>query len=180
MDTSTNRQLYSKTFGSGTVTPAQSKIVSVSYSEYSGSGNYIYKNLAYSGDTSGTSTSQTYSQTYTASSKPLKVTFYCHPEEVDEPDQPEDDDPIIDDPVVDDPVVTTGEVTIYVRDASTYALLSSAYVSGSGCGGYTNRYGYVSFGGLELGRHTFTASKSGYYSNSGLRHLIHHRLSRSI
>ncbi len=167
MDTSTNRQLYSKTFGSGTVTPSQSKIVSVSYSEYSGSGNYVYENLAYSGDTSGTSTSQTYSQTYTTSSKPLKVTFYCHPEEVDDTDPPEDDDPIIDDPVVEDPVVTTGEVTIYVRDASTYALLSSAYVSGSGCGGYTNRYGYVSFDGLELGRHTFTASKSGYYSNSG-------------
>ena len=167
MDTSTNRQLYSKTFGSGTVTPSQSKIVSVSYSEYSGSGDYVYEYLAYSGDSSGTSTSQSYSQTYTASSQPLKVTFYCHPEEED-------------DIIIEDPGITTGEVTIYVRDASTYALLSSAYVSGSGYGGYTNSYGYVSFDGLELGRHTFTASKSGYYSNSGSVRITESDLSPSI
>lgn len=242
IDSSTGKQLYTKSFGSGTVSSSSSKIVSVSYSEYSGSGNYVYEKLTYSGDTSGTSTSQTYSQTYTATSKPLTVTFYCHPEKDDTPTvttgtitvyvRDAETNALISGASVSgagksgttgstgrvvfnsialgtytftasktgynsgsgqatitaanptttitiyltkntlaggdpDPVPTTGSVTIYVRDAGTYALLSSAYVSGSGYGGYTNSSGYVSFSGLGYGSHTFTASKSGYYSNSG-------------
>ncbi len=237
IDTSTNRQLYSKSFG-GSISGSTSTIVSVSYSEYSGSGNYVYESLKYSGDTTGTSTSQSYSQTYTASSKPLTVTFYCHPEASETKPTTGTITVIVRDAdtnatisgayvsgagkagntgsngkllfkdiafgtytftasksgyndgsgrgtisasspettvtiylnkstVIDDPIVSTGSVTVYVRDASTYALLSSAYVSGSGYGGYTNTSGYVSFSGLSYGTHTFSASKSGYYSNSG-------------
>ena len=146
IDTSTNKQLYTKTFGSGTVSASSSKVVSVSYSEYSGSGNYVYEKLTYSGDTSGTSTSQSYSQTYTVNSKPLTVTFYCHPKEAE---------------------VTTGTITVYVRDAETNALLSGATVSGAGKSGTTGSAGYVKFASIALGTYTFTASKSGYNSNSG-------------
>ncbi len=239
IDTSTNRQLYSKSFG-GSISGSTSTIVSVSYSEYSGSGNYVYESLRYSGDTTGTSTSQSYSQSYTANSKPLTVTFYCHPEEAEttptvttgtitvivrdadtnatisgayvsgagkagntgsngrllfknlafgtytfnasksgyiggsgrgtiSASSPEDTVTIYltkETVEEDDPTPSSGSVTVYVRDADTYELLSSAYVSGSGYGGYTNTYGYVSFSGLSFGTHTFSASKSGYYSNS--------------
>ena len=146
IDTSTNKQLYTKTFGSGTVSASSSKVVSVSYSEYSGSGNYVYEKLTYSGDTSGTSTSQTYSQTYTSTSKPLTVTFYCHPEE---------------------PEVTTGTITVYVRDAETNAVISGATVSGLGKSSTTGTSGYVKFPNIALGTHTFTASKTGYNSGTG-------------
>ncbi len=146
IDTSTNKQLYTKTFGSGTVSASSSKVVSVSYSEYSGSGNYVYEKLTYSGDTSGTSTSQSYSQTYTVNSKPLTVTFYCHPKEAE---------------------VTTGTITVYVRDAETNALLSGATVSGAGKSGTTGSAGSVKFSNIALGTHTFTASKTGYNSGTG-------------
>ena len=252
IDSSTGKQLYSKTFGSGTVSNSSSKVVSVSYSEYSGSSNYVYEKLTYSGDTSGTSTSQTYSQTYTSTSKPLTVTFYCHPKAAEvttgtitvyvrdaetnalisgasvsgagksgttgsggsvkftnialgtytfsasktgynsgtgkstitaaaptttvtiyltknTPIEEEDDD-----------YPVTGSITVYVRDASTYALLSSAYVSGGGYGGYTNSSGYVSFSGMSFGSYTFSASKSGYYSNSGSTTISSTNSSRSI
>ena len=242
IDSSTGKQLYSKTFGSGSVSASSSKVVSVSYSEYSGSGNYVYEKLTYSGDTSGSSTSQSYSQTYTATSKPLTVTFYCHPKEEEKPAvttgtitvyvRDAETNALLSGATVsgvgksgttgaagavkftnialgthtftasktgynsgtgkgtitataptttvtiyltkeapaggqEDDYPVTGGVTIYVRDASTYALLSSAYVSGSGYGGYTNSSGYVSFSGLDYGSHTFSASKSGYYGNSG-------------
>ena len=242
IDSSTGKQLYTKTFGSGSVSASSSKVVSVSYSEYSGSGNYVYEKLTYSGDTSGSSTSQSYSQTYTATSKPLTVTFYCHPKEEEKPAvttgtitvyvRDAETNALLSGATVsgvgksgttgaagavkftnialgthtftasktgynsgtgkgtitataptttvtiyltkeapaggqEDDYPVTGGVTIYVRDASTYALLSSAYVSGSGYGGYTNSSGYVSFSGLDYGSHTFSASKSGYYGNSG-------------
>lgn len=252
IDSSTGKQLYTKTFGNGTIHPSQSKVVSVSYSEYSGSSNYVYEKLTYSGDTSGTSTSQSYSQTYTSSSKPLTVTFYCHPKEAEvtkgtitvyvrdaetnallsgasvsgagksgttgsagyvkfasialgtytftasktgynsgtgkgtitatasstsvtiyltkeTPIEEEDDD-----------YPTTGSVTVYVRDANTYALLTSAYVSGGGYGGYTNSYGYVSYSGLDYGSYSFSASKSGYYGNSGTVTISNSNTSPSI
>jgi len=149
IDTSTNKQLYSKTFGSGSVSPSSSKLVSVSYSEYSKSGDYVYEKLTYSGDTSGSSTFQSYSQTYTATSKPLTVTFYCHPKEEEKP------------------AVTTGTITVYVRDAETNALLSGATVSGAGKSGTTASAGSVKFTNIALGTYTFTASKSGYNSGSG-------------
>ena len=148
IDSSTGKQLYTKTFGSGSVSASASIIVSVSYSEYSGSGNYVYEKLTYSGDTSGTSTSQTYSQTYTSASKPLTVTFYCHPEGTV-------------------PTVTTGTITVYVRDAETNALLSGASVSGAGKSGTTGSTGNVVFSNISLGTYTFTASKTGYNSSSG-------------
>ena len=148
IDSSTGKQLYTKSFGNGTITPSQSKVVSVSYSEYSGSGNYVYEKLTYSGDTSGTSTSQSYSQTYTSKSKPLTVTFYCHPKNST-------------------PAVTTGTITVYVRDADTNALISGASVSGAGKSGTTGSAGYVKFASIALGTYTFTASKSGYNSGTG-------------
>ncbi|MBR2026860.1 MAG: carboxypeptidase regulatory-like domain-containing protein, partial [Alistipes sp.] len=80
----------------------------------------------------------------------------------------------------DDDYPVTGSITVYVRDASTYALLSSAYVSGGGYGGYTNGSGYVSFSGLDYGSHTFSASKSGYYSNSGTATISSSNTSPSI
>jgi len=148
IDSSTGKQLYTKSFGNGTITPSQSKVVSVSYTEYSGSSNYVYEKLTYSGDTSGTSTSQSYSQTYTANSKPLTVTFYCRPKGST-------------------PAVTTGTITVYVRDAETNALLSGASVSGAGKSGTTGSAGYVKFASIALGTYTFTASKTGYNSGSG-------------
>ena len=148
IDSSTGKQLYTKSFGNGTITPSQSKVVSVSYTEYSGSSNYVYEKLTYSGDTSGTSTSQSYSQTYTANSKPLTVTFYCRPKGST-------------------PAVTTGTITVYVRDAETNALLSGATVSGAGKSGTTGSAGYVKFASIVLGTYTFTASKAGYNSGSG-------------
>ncbi len=148
IDTSTGQELYRKAFGIGSVWPSQSKIVSVSYSEYDNSDEYVYEKLTYSGDTSGTSTSQSYSQTYTATSKPLTVTFYCHPEETT-------------------PVVTTGTIMVYVRDADTNALLSGASVSGAGKSGTTGSAGYVKLVKIELGTYTITAFKTGYISGSG-------------
>jgi len=146
IDSSTGKQLYTKTFGSGTVSNSSSKVVSVSYSEYSGSSNYVYEKLTYSSDTSGTSTSQSYSQTYTVNSKPLTVTFYCHPKAAE---------------------VTTGTITVYVRDAETNALISGASVSGAGKSGITGTEGYLKFTNIDLGTYTFTASKTGYNSGSG-------------
>ncbi len=254
IDSSTGKQLYTKTFGSGSVSPSSSQIVSVSYSEYSGSGNYVYEKLTYSGDTSGSSTSQSYSQTYTATSKPLTVTFYCHPKNstptvttgtITVYVRDAETNALISGASVsgagksgttgtsgsllfnnvafgtytftasktgynsgsgkgtisastpnttvtiyltkntpiggqDDDYPVTGNVTVYVRDASTYALLSSAYVSGSGYGGYTNSSGYVSFSGLGYGSHTFSASKSGYYGNSGTATISSSNTSPSI
>lgn len=252
IDSSTGKQLYSKTFGSGTVSNSSSKVVSVSYSEYSGSGNYVYEKLTYSGDTSGTSTSQSYSQTYTATSKPLTVTFYCHPKAAEVTTgtitvyvRDAETNALISGASVsgagksgttgtggylkftnialgtytftasktgynsgsgkgtitataptttvtiyltkeaptggqDDDYPVTGSITVYVRDASTYALLSSAYVSGGGYGGYTNGSGYVSFSGMSYGSYTFTASKSGYYSNTGSTTISSTNSSRSI
>jgi len=148
IDTNTGQELYRKAFGIGSVWPSQSKIVSVSYSEYDNSDEYVYEKLTYSGDTSGTSTSQSYSQTYTATSKPLTVTFYCHPEETT-------------------PVVTTGTIMVYVRDADTNALLSGASVSGAGKSGTTGSAGYVKLVKIELGTYTIAASKTGYISGSG-------------
>ena len=148
IDTSTGQELYSKEFGEGYVWPYQSKIVSVSYSEYADSDKYVYEKLTYSGDTTGSSTSQSYSQTYTATSKPLTVTFYCHPENVT-------------------PTVTTGTITVYVRDSETDALISGASVTGAGKSGTTGSAGYVKFTKTELGTYSFTASKSGYADGSG-------------
>ena len=255
IDTSTNKQLYTKTFGTGTVSASSSKVVSVSYSEYSGSGNYVYEKLTYSGDTTGSSTAQTYSQTYTVNSKPLTVTFYCHPVEEETQTATKGDITVYvrdaetnallsgasvsgagksgttgssgsvaftniafgtytftasksgygsgsgkgtisassptatvtiyltreeGSQVENNDYPTTGSITVYVRDANTYAMLSSAYVSGGGYGGYTNSSGYISFSEMEFGSYTFSASKSGYYSNSGSTAILSNNTSSSI
>lgn len=150
IDTSTDNQLYSKTFGEGTVTPSQSIIVSVSYSEYTGAGNYVYESLTYTGDASGSSASRTYSQTYTVNSKPLTVTFYCHPEGTDE-----------------NPSEKTGSITVIVRDAETYVAITDAYVWGTAGSATTDSVGAVTFSDLPMGDYVFTAEEVGYISGSG-------------
>lgn len=62
---------------------------------------------------------------------------------------------------------TTGDITVYVRDANTNALISGASVSGSGYSGTTNSSGKVTFSSIPFGSYTFTASKTGYSSGSG-------------
>lgn len=62
---------------------------------------------------------------------------------------------------------TAGDITVYVRDANTNALISGASVSGGGYSGTTNSSGYKKFSSIPLGSYTFTASKSGYSSGSG-------------
>ncbi len=221
IDTSTGKQLYSKAFGSGSVTKSQSVIVSVSYSEYADSGKYVYESLAYSGDSSGTSAAQSYSQTYKATSKPLTVTFYCHPQvttgsitvkAVDGDTLeliPDADITCVGKTALSNPYTfsnvklgtytasasadgytsatgsatitstdnsktitlklykQTGDITVTVKDSETRQPISGASVTGAGCGGTTNRNGVVSFDGIEFGTHTFTASADGYYSNTG-------------
>ena len=59
-----------------------------------------------------------------------------------------------------------GSITVYVRDKATNALISGASITGSGTG-TTNSSGAVSFGNLQIGTYTYSASKSGYISSSG-------------
>jgi len=221
IDTSTGKQLYSKAFGSGSVNKSQSVIVSVSYSEYADSGKYVYESLAYSGDSTGTSTSQSYSQTYKSTSKPLTVTFYCHPQVTTGSITVKaiDGDTL---ELIPDADITcggktapsnpytflnvklgtytasasadgyssatgsatitstdnsktitlklykqAGDITVTVKDSETRQPIFGASVTGAGCGGTTNQNGVVSFEGIEFGTHTFTASADGYYSNTG-------------
>ena len=65
------------------------------------------------------------------------------------------------------PIPTEGDVTVYVRDSETNAIISGASVSGGGYSRTTNSYGYATFSDIPLTSYTFTASKSGYFSNSG-------------
>ncbi len=155
IDSTTDRQLYELDFGGEIVSPSQSRIVSVSYSDFPDSDAYVYDYLEYSGDTTGTSSRETYSQSYMSYSDPLTVTFYCYPDDGDPYDPVDPADP------------TTGNVTVYIRDADSHALLADAYVwSDEGYDGYTSRNGYVEFYDLEFGRYTFEAEKSGYYDGS--------------
>jgi uncharacterized protein (DUF2141 family) len=150
INSTTGKEIYSKKFAEGTVSPSQSKTVSVSYSEYSDHDKYVFEKLTYSGDESGSSTSQSYSQTYTSYSKPLTVTFYCHPKES-----------------ADTPEESQGTITVYVRDAETNAVISGASVSGADRTEITGSTGKATFANLAFGSYTFTATKSGYLSNSG-------------
>ena len=65
------------------------------------------------------------------------------------------------------PIPTSGDITVYVRDADTNSVIPGANVSGDGYSGTTNSYGYTTFYDLPLSSYTFTASKSGYFSDSG-------------
>ena len=65
------------------------------------------------------------------------------------------------------PIPTEGDITVYVRDADTNAVISGASVSGGGYSKTTNSSGYVTFSDIPLSSYTFTASKSGYFSNTG-------------
>ncbi len=140
IDTSTGKQLYTKAFGTGSVNKSQSIIVSVSYSEYADSGKYVYESLAYSGDSTGTSTAQSYSQTYKSTSKPLTVTFYCHPQ------------------------VTTGSITVKAIDGDTLELIPEAEIT---CGGKTAPSNPYTFSNISLETYTATASADGYSSATG-------------
>ena len=66
-----------------------------------------------------------------------------------------------------DPIPTSGDITVYVRDKDTNAVISGAAVSGGGRSGTTNSSGYVTFADLDFGSYTFTASAEGYDSASG-------------
>ena len=144
INTTTGRELYrtSDFHVSGTISASSSAAVSISYSDYSGSGSYVYDHLTYSGDTTGTSTSQTYSQNYSANSRPLTVTFYCH-EQVTEP--------------------TSGSITVRAIDGETDALISSATVKLDSRTGSSNP---ATFSGVSFGNHTASASADGYSSAS--------------
>ena len=150
INSSTGKEIYSKKFAEGTVSPSQSKNVSVSYSEFSDHDKYVFEKLTYSGDESGSSTSQSFSQIYTSYSKPLTVTFYCHPKESAET-----------------PEESQGTITVYVRDAETNAVISGASVSGADKTEITGSTGKATFSSLAFGSYTFIATKSGYISNSG-------------
>ncbi len=65
------------------------------------------------------------------------------------------------------PIPTEGDVTVYVRDSETNAVISGASVSGGGYSRTTNSSGYATFSDIPLSSYTFTASKSGYFSGSG-------------
>lgn len=64
-------------------------------------------------------------------------------------------------------IPTTGDITVNVKDNSSNAVLSGVSVSYSGGSGTTNTSGTASFYNIPFGIYTFTASKSGYYSNTG-------------
>ena len=66
-----------------------------------------------------------------------------------------------------DPHPTEGDITVYVRDSETNAVISGATVSGGGYSKTTNSSGYATFSDIPLTSYTFSASKSGYFSNSG-------------
>lgn len=65
-----------------------------------------------------------------------------------------------------DPIPTTGDITVKVVDSETGSVISGASVSGASRSGSTNSSGYAYFYDVPFGSYTFTASKSGYYSDS--------------
>ena len=225
INTSTGRELYrtSSFHVTGTVTTSSSAVVSISYSDYSGSSSYVYDYLTYSGDRSGSSTSQTYSQSYTKDSKPLTVTFYCHEKAVTPTSgsitvraidgdtealissaavkldstagsgnpasftnvsfgahtasasasgySPASENVTISSGSPNKTVTlrlykSSGDVTVIVRDSSNREVIAGASVSGAGKSGTTGSNGRVSFSGVSFGTHTFSASKNGYSSGS--------------
>ncbi len=139
VDSSTGREIHTMKFGSGYVYGSKSTVVSTSYTDYSNSGSYVYESLAYSGDTSGTSNSQSYSQTYTSSSKPLTVTFYCHPP------------------------VTSGTITVRAIDGDTGEIIADAELN---CDGDIVGNNPHTFSNVALGTYTVSAYAIGYGSAS--------------
>lgn len=140
-DTSSGKQVFTKSFGNDALlTPSNSIAVSVSYTDWSKAGEYVYESLSYSGDTSGNSTKQTYSQTYTVNSKPLTVTFYCHP------------------------VSASGSITVKAVDGDTEEIMTTASVT---CDGKTGASNPCTFTDCSFGKHKCTASAPGYGSAEG-------------
>ncbi len=135
IDTTTGEELYSIDFGEGSVTPSNSVVVSVSYSDYPYADEYLYESLSYRGNSSGTSTARSYSQTYTANSDPLTVTFYCHPP------------------------VTNGSITVRAVDGDTMELIDDAGIS---CGDETVYDNPYTFADIDLGTYTVSAWADGY------------------
>jgi len=66
-----------------------------------------------------------------------------------------------------DPIPTEGDITVKVVDSGTGRVISGASVSGASRSGTTNSSGLVYFYDVPFGSYTFTASASGYYSNTG-------------
>ena len=66
-----------------------------------------------------------------------------------------------------DPIPTEGDITVKVVDSGTGKVISGASVSGASRSGTTNSSGYAYFNDVPFGSYTFTASKTGYYSNTG-------------
>ncbi len=137
VDTTTGREIYDMTFGSGSVSSSGSSKVSVSFDDFPDAGAYVYESLSYSGDRTGTSTDREYAQTYTASSAPLTVTFYCHPE------------------------VSEGSITVRVVDGDTMELIDGAEIS---CEYDTVEQNPCTFTDLEPGTYYVSASAEGYTS----------------
>jgi len=65
-----------------------------------------------------------------------------------------------------DPIPKTGDITVKVVDSETDKAIYGANVFGANRNGTTNSSGYVYFYDVSFGSYTFTASASGYYSNS--------------
>ena len=65
-----------------------------------------------------------------------------------------------------EPIPTEGDITVRVVDSETGNAISGASVSGASRSGSTNSSGYAYFYDVPFGSYTFTASKSGYYSDS--------------
>ena len=66
-----------------------------------------------------------------------------------------------------DPIPTEGDITVKVVDSGTGRVISGASVSGASRNGTTNSSGLAYFYDVPFGSYTFTASATGYYSNTG-------------
>ena len=66
-----------------------------------------------------------------------------------------------------DPIPTEGDITVKVVDSGTGRVISCASVSGASRSGTTNSSGLAYFYDVPFGSYTFTASATGYYSNTG-------------
>ena len=66
-----------------------------------------------------------------------------------------------------DPIPTEGDITVKVVDSGTGRVISGASVSGASRSGTTNSSGLAYFYDVPFGSYTFTASATGYYSNTG-------------
>ena len=65
------------------------------------------------------------------------------------------------------PIPVNGDITVTVKDKATNMSISGASIDCGSSSGLSNSNGMAAFTGLSFGKYNISASKSGYYLNSG-------------